>query len=438
MAALVPIVDDALGALVAGRRSAIASRTARARRCRHRRAGARSQASRRDGRSRRAAGRRRARSLATFLERLPLRWLVDVGGLDPDRGRAVRPSRAARSRRARRARRRPTCSPASDASGCTAQQMAAGVRRPAGGHRGSAARTGDGAPLRVAGAPARRGRVRRQAPRRAARRCARRGRGGCARSSRSPPRPSTASSCTRLWSRSTGLNVAAMVERIRWQLDGWARAGERRRDQPRAASRRRGHRRHHPAADRAARGARRRRQQLGLWGGRTQADEWAQRATARVIGLVGDEQVVVPAWRGGRQPDDAYRGCRRRSCDLADPSVAPRARRRRDAVARSAALRRHRRSCIPSPVARRSPTPPVRRSPSAAAVRSAAPAWSAGRRAVDASGHRMGGTVAARGAVVGRAHASAGWPASSCSPSRAAPTSRRSSAASGGSSPSTR
>jgi protein ImuB len=61
--------------------------------------------------------------------------------------------------------------------------------------------------------------------------------------------------------------------------------------------------------------------QLGLWGGRTQADEWAQRATARVIGLVGDEHVVVPAWRGGRQPDDVYQWVPAGLADLADASV---------------------------------------------------------------------------------------------------------------------
>jgi len=61
--------------------------------------------------------------------------------------------------------------------------------------------------------------------------------------------------------------------------------------------------------------------QLGLWGGRTQADEWAQRATARVIGLVGDDNVVVPAWRGGRQPEDVYQWVPAGLTDLADASV---------------------------------------------------------------------------------------------------------------------
>jgi protein ImuB len=47
--------------------------------------------------------------------------------------------------------------------------------------------------------------------------------------------------------------------------------------------------------------------QLGLWGGRTQADEWARRAATRLAGLVGDDRVVVAEWRGGRQPGDHYR-----------------------------------------------------------------------------------------------------------------------------------
>ena len=47
--------------------------------------------------------------------------------------------------------------------------------------------------------------------------------------------------------------------------------------------------------------------QLGLWGGRTQADDWARRAATRLAGLVGDDRVVVAEWRGGRQPADLYR-----------------------------------------------------------------------------------------------------------------------------------
>ena len=46
--------------------------------------------------------------------------------------------------------------------------------------------------------------------------------------------------------------------------------------------------------------------QLGFWGGRSEADEWAVRAVSRVAGLVGEQQVMVPMWRGGRLPEDTY------------------------------------------------------------------------------------------------------------------------------------
>jgi protein ImuB len=129
--------------------------------------------------------------------------------------------------------------------------------------------------------------------------------------------------CARIWTRSTGLNVAAMVERVRWQLDGWTQstidtwqaseASESAVDTVTAGIIQL---RLEPLAVRADDGV-----QLGLWGGRTQADEWAQRATARLIGLVGDEHVVVPSWRGGRQPDDMYQWVPAGLTDLADASV---------------------------------------------------------------------------------------------------------------------
>ncbi len=94
----------------------------------------------------------------------------------------------------------------------------------------------------------------------------------------------------RAWYRSEGLGASAIVERVRWQLDGWARrpggltggvtvlrlsALEVRPDDGR---------------------------QHGLWGGQSEADEWAARAAARVAGLLGDGAVVVPEWSGGRGP----------------------------------------------------------------------------------------------------------------------------------------
>ncbi len=111
----------------------------------------------------------------------------------------------------------------------------------------------------------------------------------------------------RYWSRGTGLSAQAMVERIRWQLDGWAQQTDA------AITAGVIQLQLEPAEVCADVGV-----QLGLWGGRTQADEWAQRATARLAGLVGDEHVVVPAWQGGRHPGDVYRWVPAGLSDLAD------------------------------------------------------------------------------------------------------------------------
>lgn len=97
----------------------------------------------------------------------------------------------------------------------------------------------------------------------------------------------------RAWYRSSGLNAAAMVERVRWQLEAWAvqetlTAGVTllRLD---------------PIEVRSDDGV-----QLGLWGGRTQADEWAVRAVARMVAIAGEQHVLVPTSQGGRHPHEAY------------------------------------------------------------------------------------------------------------------------------------
>jgi protein ImuB len=114
----------------------------------------------------------------------------------------------------------------------------------------------------------------------------------------------------RYWSRGTGLSASAMVERIRWQLDGWAQQADV------AITAGVVQLRLEPTEVRADDGV-----QLRLWGGRTRADEWAQRATARLVGLVGDEHVVVPQWQGGRHPGDAYRWVPAVHSDLTDGST---------------------------------------------------------------------------------------------------------------------
>jgi len=81
------------------------------------------------------------------------------------------------------------------------------------------------------------------------------------------------------------------VERVRWQLDGWGVGVEAPsggvcllRLVPEEVVADTGH-------------------QLSFWGGSTQDDERAWRATARLIGHVGAAAVLVPVWQGGRGPD---------------------------------------------------------------------------------------------------------------------------------------
>jgi protein ImuB len=110
----------------------------------------------------------------------------------------------------------------------------------------------------------------------------------------------------RVWYRSSGLSAAAMVERVRWQLDGWAST-----DQLTAGVTLL---RLDPVEVRSDDGV-----QLGLWGGRTQADEWAVRAVARLVALAGEQQVLVPAVAGGRQPLDAHSWVPAVTTDLSEP-----------------------------------------------------------------------------------------------------------------------
>lgn len=117
----------------------------------------------------------------------------------------------------------------------------------------------------------------------------------------------------RVWYRPAGLNAAAIVERVRWQVDAWVQQA------PQAASAATAgivFLRLEPAEVRSDDGV-----QLGLWGGRTQADEWAARAVARLVAVAGEQQVLVVAGGGGRQPGDAYRLVPAATADLADSST---------------------------------------------------------------------------------------------------------------------
>ncbi len=103
----------------------------------------------------------------------------------------------------------------------------------------------------------------------------------------------------RAWYRSTGMTAAAMVDRVRWQLDAWINL-------PRGSDQEITGGivlvRLTPDEVRADVGS-----QLGLWGGQSEADRHAARAIARLTTLTSDDAVTVPVWNGGRLPADRYR-----------------------------------------------------------------------------------------------------------------------------------
>jgi protein ImuB len=126
--------------------------------------------------------------------------------------------------------------------------------------------------------------------------------------------------CERAWYRAAGMSAPAMVERVRWQLDGWA-------SQPGGLTGGVVLLRLAPDEVRGDDG-----DQLGLWGGRSAADERAARAVTRLTGLGGDRAVLVPAWQGGRLPGDRYRWVPAATTDLTDSDdTAERLRPRLDA-----------------------------------------------------------------------------------------------------------
>jgi protein ImuB len=110
----------------------------------------------------------------------------------------------------------------------------------------------------------------------------------------------------RAWYRDHGLSSTAIVERARWQLEGWA-------NRPGGLSGGVTLVRLVPEEVRSDDGL-----QTTLWGGRSQADEAAARAVVRLTGLAGEQAVTVPAWEGGRLPTDRYRLVPAVSVDLDD------------------------------------------------------------------------------------------------------------------------
>lgn len=109
----------------------------------------------------------------------------------------------------------------------------------------------------------------------------------------------------RLWYRPIGFTAAGVVERVRWQLEGWA--AEQALTAGVALVR------IDPVEVRADTGV-----QQGMWGGRTQADEWATRAVARLVALAGDQQVLVPAAGSGRLVHDLITWVPAATADLFD------------------------------------------------------------------------------------------------------------------------
>ena len=109
----------------------------------------------------------------------------------------------------------------------------------------------------------------------------------------------------RAWYRAAGMSAPAMVERVRWQLDAWMASGELSAGVVLL--------RLVPSEVRGDDG-----DQLRLWGGPSAADERATRAVARLTGMVGEQAVLVPAWRGGRLPGDRYDWVPASTTDLTD------------------------------------------------------------------------------------------------------------------------
>jgi len=126
----------------------------------------------------------------------------------------------------------------------------------------------------------------------------------------------------RVWRAEGALTAAAIADRLRWQLDGWLRpeaswlcqslggtgGGRSERSDARSRQQTQGSARHRPTAgisrlwlapdEIVPAGGR----QLGFWGSDAATADRASRAVARVQGLLGPGSVVVPEWRGSRDP----------------------------------------------------------------------------------------------------------------------------------------
>jgi protein ImuB len=100
----------------------------------------------------------------------------------------------------------------------------------------------------------------------------------------------------RMWRQDGALRPAAIVERLRWQLDAWLSLPSGATNAPTAGV---SFVRLIPDEVIPDDG-----RQLGFWGGATQADERAHRGIGRLSAMVGHAGVLVPEWRGGRGPSE--------------------------------------------------------------------------------------------------------------------------------------
>ena len=113
------------------------------------------------------------------------------------------------------------------------------------------------------------------------------------------------------WRHEGALSVAALTDRVRWQLDGWLNAGPAVRPSGGLSRLVLSPDDLVPASGR----------QLGFWGGETEADQRAGRAIARLEAVVGVDNVQVAEWRGGREPDDTIRLLPAGAVDLVERQV---------------------------------------------------------------------------------------------------------------------
>jgi len=119
----------------------------------------------------------------------------------------------------------------------------------------------------------------------------------------------------RCWRHEGALTPAALVSRVRWQLDGWLRGVASDCEPGIPARSERDHEWEHGglsggltlvrlAPDRVVPATAR---QLGFWGGDAAAHDRADRALARLQGMLGHDSVVTAVLAGGRAPSERVR-----------------------------------------------------------------------------------------------------------------------------------